>query len=79
MTRTQTFLKITYTTIIWAQNDLQFLDLNFLCISKVLALLDYILSLKHRTKLNLQGLNLFDKEKILSKNFITLPTKITVL
>ena len=39
------FQKITYNTIILARRAIKFLDLNFLYISKVLAFLDYILSL----------------------------------
>ena len=42
---TQTFHKITYITVILARRAKKFLDLNFLYISKVLAFLDYILSL----------------------------------
>ena len=56
-TSTQTFHKITYNTII------------FLYISKVLALLEYILSLAWTFSI---------KRKFLSKNFITLRTKIAV-
>ena len=64
------FHKITYNTIILARRAIKFLDY----ILKVLAFLDYILSLaKARYKI------LLDKEKILSKNFITLRTKIKVL
>ena len=49
---TQTFHKITYNTFILARRAIKFLDLNFLYISKVLAFLDYILSLaKARDKI----------------------------
>jgi len=61
-TSTQTFHKITYNTIILARHAIQFLDLNVLYISKVLAFLDYILSLA----------------KARDKNFIKLRTKKTV-
>ena len=44
-TSTQTFHKITYNTIILAPNAINFLGLNFLFISKVLPVLDHILSL----------------------------------
>ena len=55
-------LVITYNTIILPRHAIQFLDLNVLYISKVLAFLDYILSLA----------------KARDKNFITLRIKITV-
>ena len=44
---TQMSHKITYNTIILAKHDIKFLDLNFLCILKALALLDCILSLSN--------------------------------
>ena len=40
-----TFQKITHNTIILARRAMQFVDLNFLYISKALAFLDSILSL----------------------------------
>ena len=49
---TQTFHKITYNTIILARRAIKFLVLNSLYTSKVLAFLDYIMSLaKARDKL----------------------------
>ena len=44
-TSTQTFHKIIYKTIILARRAIKFLHLNFLNISNVLALLDYIIKL----------------------------------
>ena len=71
-TSTQTFHKITYNTIILARRAIKFLDLNFLYISKVLAFLDYILSLaKAWDKIKSKKAWTFSiKRKFLSKNFI---------
>ena len=76
-----TFQKITHNTIILARRAMQFLDLNFLYISKALAFLDSILSLsKARKKIKSMRARTFSiKRKFLSKNFMTLWTKITVL
>jgi len=61
---TQTFHKITYNTIILARRAIKFLVLNSLYTSKVLAFLDYIMSLaKARDKLKSKK-NLRDIEKI---------------
>ena len=61
---TQTFHKITYNTIILARRAIKFLVLNSLYSSKVLAFLDYIMSLaKARDKLKSKK-NLRDIEKI---------------
>ena len=59
-----TFHKITYNTIILARRAIKFLVLNSLYSSKVLAFLDYIMSLaKARDKLKSKK-NLRDIEKI---------------
>ena len=51
-TSTETFHKITYNTIVLARRAIKFLDLNFLYILKVLAFVDYILTLaKARDKM----------------------------
>ena len=64
-TITQTFHNITYNTIILVRHAIQFLDWNFLYISKVLTFLDFILSsLKLGQNLIWKDLNLLDKEKI---------------
>ena len=61
---TLTFHKITYNTIILARRAIKFLVLNSLYSSKVLAFLDYIMSLaKARNKLKSKK-NLRDIEKI---------------
>ena len=71
-TSTQTFHKITYTTITLARRTKKLL---------VLAFLDYILSFaKARDKIKSKKTWTFSiKRTYLSKNFITLWTKITVL
>ena len=47
---TQTFHKITYSTIILARHAIKFLDSNFLYISKVLAFLDKIANAQDKIK-----------------------------
>ena len=49
------FIKLSY-TIILAQRAVKFLDLNYLYISKVLAFLNYILSLLNKEKISVQKL-----------------------
>jgi len=82
-TSTQTFHKITYNsnTSFLARRAIKFWDLNFLYISKVLAFLNYIMSLaKAVEKIKSKKAWIFSiKKKFLSKNFITMRTKITVL
>ena len=60
-TSTQTFHKITYNTIFLARRAIKFLDLNFLYISKNLAILDCILSLaKAREKIKSKKARTFE-------------------
>ena len=72
------FHKITYNSIILARRAIKFLD--FLYISKFLALLDYNLKRQARDKIkSIKTWTFWIKRKLLSKNFITLRIKITVL
>ena len=78
-TRTQPFHKITYNTVIFTTLSIQFLDIYCLYFSKVLAFLDYILSLAKAWDISKKDWTFSIKRKFLSKNFIRLRTKIPVL
>ena len=78
-TSTQTFHKITYNTVIFTTLSIQFLDIYCLYFSKVLAFLDYILSLAKAWDISKKDWTFSIKRKFLSKNFTRLRTKIPVL
>ena len=75
------FVKLPIALSFWHATCYTILDLHFLYFSEVLDFLDYGLSLaKARDKIKSKKAWTFSiKRKFLSKNFITLRTKITVL